>query len=231
MIAIIQCAARKRQNAGYLRKIEGTPVMFVADPAKAPPRDGFAYARPDDRSDTGATWREVLLHYNAAPGDNPLGLFRAYELYENPAYRRLPHRFGTDRTYILSAGWGLIRADFLTPHYDITFSAAVKKSAPWKFRRKTDRYEDLRQLPEDTEEPILFFGGKDYVPLFCRLTQGIKSRRTIFYNSGQPLDAPGCALQRFSTTTRTNWHYECANAFLDGQIALEPQDPRHRREG
>ncbi len=231
MIAIIQCAASKRQDAGSLRKKDGTKVMFVADPAKAPPGERFAYARPDDRSDTGATWREMLLRYNAAPGNNPLGLFRAYELYENPAYRRLADRFGMDRTYILSAGWGLIRADFLTPQYDITFSAAVKKNAPWKFRRKTDRYEDLRQLPEDTEEPMLFFGGKDYVPLFCRLTQGIKGRRTIFYNSRQPPDAPGCALQRFSTTTRTNWHYECVNAVLDGQIGLEPQGSRHGREG
>lgn len=221
MIAVIQCAARKRQDAGYLRKNDGTPVLFVADPAKAPRTGRYTYARPDDCADTGGTWRKTLLQYNSSPGNNPLGLFQAYKLYENPAYRRLADRFGTEKTYILSAGWGLIRAEFLTPQYDITFSAAVKKDAPYKLRRDQDAYSDLRQLPCDTEEPVVFFGGKDYVSLFCKLTQGIKGRRTLFYNSSQPPNATGCSLQRFLTTTKTNWHYECVNALVDGRIALE----------
>jgi hypothetical protein len=218
MIVVIQCASGKRHEAGYLRKKDGTNVMFVAIPEMAPPNSAYLYARPDDPSDTGVTWREALLQYNAAPTNNPLGLFRAYELYENPAYRRLADQIGIDKTYILSAGWGLIRADFLTPKYDITFTAAVKKKAPYKLRRKQDNYRDLCQLPDDTREPIIFFGGKDYVPLFCKLTHAVKGKRTIFYNSNQAPDAPGCALQRFVTTTKTNWHYECVNAFLDGRI-------------
>jgi hypothetical protein len=36
MIAIIQCAAKKWPQAGYLTKKDGTKVKFVADPAKAP---------------------------------------------------------------------------------------------------------------------------------------------------------------------------------------------------
>lgn len=173
MIAVIQCAATKRPDAGRLRKQDGTPVEFVADPAKAPSTDAYAYARPDDLSDTGVTWRQVLLQYNAAPANNPLGLLRAFELYETPAYRRLVERFGMGKTYILSAGRGLIGASFLAPDYDITFRATAKQKAPYKFRRKTDRYEDLCMLPPDTPEQIVFFGGKDYVPLFCKLTQGI----------------------------------------------------------
>ena len=56
---------------------------------------------------------------------SPFGLLPAYQLYENSTYNRLVDRFGLSNVYILSAGWGLIPADFLTPHYDITFSASA----------------------------------------------------------------------------------------------------------
>ena len=84
---------------------------------------------------------------------------------------------------------------------------------PYKRRREGDLYRDLRMLPNDTDEPIVFFGGKDYLPLFCDLTKDVKAKRTVFYNSGYAPAAQGCALVRFVTTTRTNWHYECARNF------------------
>ncbi|MGH6824264.1 hypothetical protein [Methyloceanibacter sp.] len=211
MILIIQCAGRKRSDAGRLRTEQGKSILFVADPSKAPSDESDAYARPDDPSDTGPTWRERLKQYNAAPGDNPLGLCRAFELYENPTYRRLVHRFGLSKTYVLSAGWGLVGASYLTPAYDITFSVS---GAPHARRRQRDIYRDLCLLPDDVTEPIVFFGGRDYVPLFCKLTNGLRSERLVFYNSQHAPEAPGCVLKRFRTTTRTNWHYECANAFL-----------------
>jgi hypothetical protein len=64
----------------------------------------------------------------------------------------------------LSAGWGLIRTDFLTPCYDITFSQSAEG---YKRHRKADRYQDFRTLPARSDEDIVFFGGKDYVRLFC----------------------------------------------------------------
>ena len=67
-------------------------------------------------------------------------------------------------------------------------------------------------LPQQTRDEIVFFGGKDYLPLVCELTGAIKTRKTVFYNSGRVPSAPGCTLRRFDTRTRTNWHYECANA-------------------
>jgi hypothetical protein len=63
-----------------------------------------------------------------------------------------------EKVYILSGGWGLITASFLTPDYDITFSQSAEH---YKRRRQTDRYHDFRMLPEDTREPLAFFGGKD----------------------------------------------------------------------
>ena len=69
-------------------------------------------------------------------------------------------------------------------------------------------------MPMSTDEPIVFFGGKDYVPLFNTLTKSAKGKRTVYYNSVQPSDAVGCTLKRFETTTKTNWHYKCAKDFL-----------------
>ncbi len=31
---------------------------------------------------------------------------------------------------------------------------------------------------------------------------------------------PGYTLKRYLTTTRTNWHYGCANAFIDGEVGI-----------
>lgn len=215
MIVVIQCAATKRQDAGHLKTRDGNSVLFVADPslaARANPSSVILYARPDDLSDTGQTWREQLLHYNQDPGSNQLGLHRAIDLYLNPSYARLAKEVGATKTFILSAGWGLIRGDFLTPNYDITFSASADV---YKRRRKTDTYCDLRMLSEDAGEPVGFFGGKDYIPLFLRLTRTGVLHRKVFYNSVTPPSAQGCELSRFPTTTRTNWHYEAVNAFLD----------------
>src|SRR5579871_6499269 len=125
MIAVIQCASRKRSAAGHLETPAGQPVTFVAAPRKAPPSDKVFYACPDDQSDYGWSWRDALLKYNETPADNPRRLLPAWQLYEHSAYERLVGRLGDQNVFILSAGWGLIRADFLTPYYDITFSASA----------------------------------------------------------------------------------------------------------
>jgi hypothetical protein len=216
MIIVIQCAAIKNSNAGHLVSASGKPIVFVADPLSAPTDPAHVSARPDDLSESGASWRSVLLEYNKQNGGNPLRLYQAYKLYKNALYERLVDRFGLSHVYILSAGWGLITADFLTPYYDITFSQSAE---PYKRRRKTDAYQDFHMLPPEADEEIVFFGGKDYFPLFCSLTRAVKTRKTVFYNSAHAPQASGCALKRFETTTRTNWHYQCAGAFLDGAIS------------
>ncbi|OHC75243.1 MAG: hypothetical protein A3G18_03175 [Rhodospirillales bacterium RIFCSPLOWO2_12_FULL_58_28] len=109
----------------------------------------------------------------------------------------------------------MINAAFLIPCYDITFSPSADQ---FKRRKRTDNYRDFCMLPDHTNEQILFFGGKDYLPLFCALTRVHPGKRTIYYNSQKLPNAPGCLLKKFVTTTRTNWHYECAKAFLDGKL-------------
>ncbi len=216
MIIVIQCAASKKPDAGYMKQRDGSRVMFVADPAEAPTTESGVHARPDDFVYTGVTWRDELVRYNKEARDNPLGLLPAWQLYKNATYERLGNEIGLDHLYILSAGWGLIQASFLTPAYDITFSNSAIK---YKKRRKKDSYKDFRMIPE-TDEPIVFFGGKDYVDLFRRLTDHVKGVRYIFYNSKQVPYVPGCVLKKYETKTRTNWHYQCANSFMDGAIGI-----------
>lgn len=162
MIVVMQCAGTKQPGAGSLQTKDGSRVCFVANPGQAP-SDNIVYARPDDPSDIGPTWRDMLLQYNLRNEGNPLQLARAFELYSNSVYRRLADKVGVENLYILSAGWGLIAATFLTPVYDITFTA---KADAYKRRKKSHSYRDLCMLPQDTTDPIVFFGSKDYAPLF-----------------------------------------------------------------
>jgi hypothetical protein len=81
---------------------------------------------------------------------------------------------GVENTYILSGGWGLIDAAFLTPAYDITFSAQADNFIR---RLKRDTFCDLSLIPANTSEQVVFFGSKEYVPLFAALTGGVNLRR------------------------------------------------------
>lgn len=221
MIIVLQCAASKRPQAGCMRMRDGRKVMFVADPENAPPKAGHVFAHPDQMADTGRTWREELRSYNADSGTNPLGLMPAWQLYENKKYGMLAERFQLSNFYILSAGWGLLRAEFLTPAYDITFSSSADRH---KRRRPGDVYADFRMLPVDIAEPIVFFVSKEYVRLACQLTEAVRGPRYMFFNAAREPEAPGVNLIRYVTRTRTNWQYECANAFASGSIGLREID-------
>ncbi len=217
MIVVISCAGRKKPEAGYFQRRDGQRVKFVGDPEARHDDFGFERARPDDSSDTGAPWRDRLVEYNDAYSvdENPFGLLPAGRLYAHEVYGRLEQRYGLKGFYILSAGWGLIRADFLTPQYDITFSSRAKD---YQRRSQRETWNDLICLPDETTEQVMFFGGKDYLPLFCRLTAQVRGERTVWTTSVDSRKAPGCRVRRYETRTRTNWHYECVRDFLDGKL-------------
>ena len=214
MTVVIQCAATKIPEAGHLVSSNGKQVVFVADPQAAPAKADIEYARPDDPSGNGLTWRETLLEYHGNLGGNPLGLTPAFKLYKNEIYRRLVDQLGFEKVFILSAGWGMIRSDFLTPYYDITFSPEAKGENGYKRRRASDQYRDFPS-PEDIQEEVVFLGGKDYLQLFIKLTGAVSSQRKVYYNSKLAPNMPGCIFERFQTKAKTNWHYLCANAFLE----------------
>jgi len=207
---VIVCAARKDPNAGRLATADGNPVFFVADPVTAPSRPEVKYRCPDDIAPSGASWRDELAQYNENyrdTGANPLGLLPAWRLYANPAYKHLVNQLGEDKVFILSGGWGLIPAPFLTPDYDITFSGNAE--AYKRRRQQDDWYADFSMLPKDASHPIHFVGGKSYVPFFLKLTAETDAERVI-HHVGSPPPAPNCRFRRFGTNRRTNWHYECA---------------------
>ncbi len=226
MRLVIQCAGSKREG-GFLRAPDGRSIKFVAHPELASTAEQAAHflARPDDIATGSQTWRDLVVDYNAVSvtGGNLSGLWRASRLYEPPVYERLITKFGADSVYILSAGWGLIRATFLTPNYDITFSSQAEGM---KRRRRGDRFQDFIQLDTGSTDPIVFLGGKDYLPLFCWLTIRSQAARLIYFNSSTPPYAPGCRVEKFETSARTNWHYLCAEKLIAGTLVGPVLTPR-----
>ena len=222
MIVVMQCAKTKRAEAGRMQLTDGQPVAFVAQPEFAPARAGFVYARPDDTADTGRTWREELVIFNQQHSSeaNPLGLLPAWQLYKNKTYRLLAETFGPRKLYIFSAGWGLVRSDFMIPNYDITLSPNATGPDKYKRRRKDEPYDDFAMLPADTADPVVFLGSKAYVPLFCQLTAGCSAHRIIFHNSKIPPEAPDCEIRKYDIPKKTDWHYDAAKALAHNRITI-----------
>ncbi|MBN9890414.1 hypothetical protein [Salipiger abyssi] len=216
MIVVIQCAGSKRADAGSLSAPDGRPVRFVAHPELAPD-DGEFYARPDDACGGGSTWRDLLSAINQSGTASPPNLLAAGTLYRPAVYQGLLEHVGREKLYILSAGWGLVRSDFQLPDYDITFSGQAER---YKRRRKVDRYEDFSMLPRGSDEPILFFGSKDYLPLFRQLSADYRGQRIVLFRSAEPPDCPECVAVRYDTPRRTNWHYEAAESYIAGNLQL-----------
>ena len=214
MKVVIACAKSKVCNAGYMKTEDGRCMKFVGDPdlAKAvSPMPGFCYAHPDDEAKDGKTWREELVAYNKSCKDeNPFRLHRAYKLYKHKIYAQLVEVFGIDNVYILSAGWGLIRASFLTPKYDITFSGSG-----YTRRRKSDQYyHDFNCLESAIDEDLLFFGGQQYLDLFTRLTQNYNGRRIVYHSTDNMTKSNQIKYVRYPRYF-TNWHYTCAEKVIE----------------
>ena len=224
-VFVIQCAARKCRWAGRFQRPDGTRVLFVGDPTAAPTNHNAVYKHPDDLVSATQSYREEVVGYDLRwrknSMANPFGLLPAWKLYEHPIYGQLVARFGVSRVFILSAGWGLVSSDFLTPYYDVTFRRSAAKH---KYRRHSDNgFRDLMML-ETGRAPVVFFGGSDYRALFCRLTEGVNAERIVFYRAGAETNVPrlscGATRRAFNTRTRTNWHYECAKAVIAGRLAI-----------
>lgn len=217
---VFPCAGRKAANAGRFRMSDGRVVFFVADPTLAPADSSVLYRHPDDDAMGDRTFRQVLDDYNLQFKDeNPWGLQPAWRLYSDRVYGGLKRAVGAANLFILSAGWGLIRADYLTPDYDVTFSNGKNVEA-YKRRRKRDRYEDFQHLPAGGFDRVVFAGGKDYVKPFLMFTEGLGMERVVYYNSNLAASEHDARFVPFETHRKTNWHYEWADGLIAGEIRV-----------
>ena len=226
-IIVIQCAKGKRSDAGHMTvdmTKDGGEVLFVADPASALQCDSVIYEHPDATAPSGRSWRDELRDYNdqwrRRACDNPLRLRPAWELYKKPAYRLLKGYFGIENLYILSAGWGLVAADFLLPNYNITFSSSpeVHKANQRIWCANSD-YRDFKMIPKEESRHVVFLGEEDYVQPFCHLTNGVAWRTVIFDSNRQPPDARGCKF-KLKSWPNERWHYECARQIVSGEFSV-----------
>lgn len=215
MKIIIQCAGKKQNNAACLQTENGKKVLFVAKPELTDPSPTYEYFHPDDLKTKDITWRQALVDYNKK-GKNELNLLPAYKVYSQEIYRKLVHQFGAENVFILSAGWGLISANFLTPNYNITFSSNDKSLK----RTYSAPFDDINMLPMASTDDLLFLGGLSYLKLYDKLTESYAGRRIVFYNSAKLPGISNCDFIKFETTQKTNWHYACAKKLMKEKLLI-----------
>lgn len=152
------------------------------------------------------SWREYLIN-----NQNDKELLEAYNLYTRQEYRSLYNRF-KERFYILSAGWGLVKADYKLPNYDITFSMSEENRNKRIFN--DEGYKDFNQVDLNDKEDVLFFGGKAYLKLFYNLTQGLDNRKIIFYCGVRPIipkrvvNPSNFYFVSYESKNKRGWYYE-----------------------
>lgn len=145
-------------------------------------------------------------------------------------YQELVGAFGWDNVFILSAGWGLIRADFWTPDYNVTFSPQGKKDKPWVWRNTKDRswldFNHLKDAPITQDEPIHLFGGKDYLPTFYALVEAVPGRKIVHYKGNVERRSSFDYEKYEGSEKNRTWHYRAAKEFVAGRAPQENQVPQ-----
>ena len=223
MKIVIPCAASKvpvewGNFKGFMRDSSGVPVKFIAEPDLAPKSRALRYVSPNCDYDSSMTFREKLLSYNEKFNSdkcNPDNLLPAYKLYDKPIYSELVEskKYGKDNFYILSAGWGIVRADFLLPMYDITFSSSVKER--YKRRKNSAVWPDFNHLDDTCNETVEFIGTSSYITVFKKLTKDYCGDKLIYVNPDKPNNKGfiDCKIDREKHPY--SWHYECARRKLN----------------
>jgi hypothetical protein len=217
MKIIISCCDRKN---GELFIHNGEIINFVSHINEFTPNNGMCF-RPDDLiPNENITWRELVAQ-QAIRND----LLPAFKLYKPEIYNSLFQYYGID-LFIFSAGWGIVRADYKLPKYNVTFSNG--NNIPiYAVRNATDVFYDFNQLEGINEnERIIFIAGKDYVLPFCQLTDHLPNEKIIIYknievvNNNPYLNNNNFQFIHYQTNRRTNWHYEFANKLINNEIEL-----------
>jgi hypothetical protein len=219
MKLIISCCERKN---GKLFIHNGETINFVSNineftPNK--PNDGLFFHPDDLIPNEKITWRNLVSQQEIRND-----LLQTYNLYRPKIYSSLFQHFGFD-LFIFSAGWGIVRADYKLPKYDVTFSNG-NNIPTYAIRNQDDIFNDFNQLEGiDENERIIFIGGKNYVLPFCLLTDHLPNEKIIYYKNkdvlkNNPYKKNNFQFIYYETNRRTNWHYEIADKLIKKEIKL-----------
>ena len=233
-IIVIQCQGRKTQESW---RCGNQQVIFVADKKKYDEKSnrasGLVPYEPDDfvSNSSTMTWRQIFLEYyqtkrKPAVLQDANELPEAWQLYRHSAYRCLVEnkKYGKENVFILSAGWGLVNADYWLPPYNITFSTAENTPdyARTSVKKLWQRLEPLKYNPlckiANKDTTIYFFGGKDYIPLYYHLTCNLPCRKVVYYKSAKIPRHKGYEYVPYAGDIVTNWHYQCLKDFMEGKL-------------
>jgi hypothetical protein len=217
MKIIISCSDQKN---GELLVHKGLKINFVSNKDQSVANQELHFHPDDIVPNEEISWRNLI---NQQKKD--LHLIPAYELYKRPIYSALFKYFGAD-LFVFSAGWGIIKADYKLPKYNVTFSCS--KNIPLHARRNSeDKFNDFNHLLGIEEnERIVLIAGLDYVLPFCQLTEQLPNEKIIiFKNKKIILNNPFWGNKKFNfvyyhTTRRTNWHYEVAERLIKNEITF-----------
>jgi hypothetical protein len=222
MKIIIQCAGKKHPMAPSF-SFRGAPVKFFARPELF-----SGSTAPWDEVPTSSrfSWIDCVKALNGIAGaeswarfsNTGIGadeFFHTGDLYIPKSYSNLIDRFGYKSVYILSAGWGLLRADRLIPTYDVTFTNVPKY--PWKkvtvaHRCKFDSVET--HIPGNDEVHLFITGNYlDYVKRAFKLN--LENRGVLHIRSTQfQPEGFGKTVEHDCGDQSTNWHYTAVKQFL-----------------
>ena len=229
MKAVIQCAGRKEKTAETFA-LNGVPQTFVAKPSdknQVCPWDEIPTL-------TCKTWIDCAHAFRNQNGRDTFehagvsisGSGRLTEcgrLYLPVAYSALISRLGKENVYILSAGWGLVRADAVIPTYNITFSEAPK--VPMNARVTPEGRSKSPSISDDMpgDDEIHFFMTPNYLEYWFQSLSGVGGdhRRFVFHWKKGARNLPagiheGNAIWHELGGMKTNWHYAAVNQFLNG---------------
>lgn len=196
--------------------------MFVANSAMCKSNASVAYCSTGQHIEpNGMTWQEKLEQYNKQE-ENSDRLKKAGELYKPRIYLKLVEHFGLENVFILSAGWGLVRADFYLPSYDITFLQSAETCKKRIYGKDNDKFANFNHLYEIKDslinEVLYFFGGIQYLNMYYDVTSQLPCQKIIYYKSERlDLDnnrVKGYRYTKYITPRVQNWHYSCAEDFI-----------------
>ncbi len=218
---VLVCSSEKHNNTHISVNNQTIKFKAVSNPGN------FEFLPDDPKPNDNCTWRKWVEDNQ----NNAAIPALAYNLYSprnpfNDAYVNLNNAFN-NRFYILSAGWGLVKANYRLPNYDITFSVDNPENLR-VFQNPNPPYNDFNHLTNNhnevligRNEDIVFMGGRAYIEQFISLTENSINKKLIYYfgiNPPAQVLPQGFSYRKYFHPDATNytWYYFLAQDYANG---------------